>query len=1279
LTNLRTLVRAKFIDKAKYPFAKPAVGKVSVAQAVADNETEADKEPLVGESLQCRQAAQLALEKLDPDQATVTVRDLLTELGIDASERNTSLYLWLCTAEADGQIPFRFLDCKEWTWAAAHDLTNLRTLVRAKFIDKAKYPFAKPAVGKVSVAQAVADNETEADQAELGVVSELFGPEAQIRLWEERCACPRNLLPEDAELIEPSPATQPMLVDPSEATLAEAQAAGHSCAEAPAFLGSIPAALALPEPGSEQSAAPWQIMLIVGPSGSGKTSLLRSIVGRLNPEASTESLYPRASWTPGLPLIEHFNEGFEEAQNWLCGVGLSSVPSWCKPFSALSLGEQYRANVARRFAEAAAGAPLVFDEWTSELDRGVARSVCSALKRRLAARRAAGCDVPPLLLATCHEDVVAYLRPDVLIRCSAGTAPTLEYDLRQPSAGPAEASGQAAVPGPCPAPQRLRGVFRGDSEPQPPGGTMLGRWIMVQEGDEGKVEFSIRHVRLANGGRLDFDISGFKNIKTLCRGSERCTLADAHLHNTWLEVRNTDLNMDTRIKLLSPGKLAVQVRSLNEAHHKSKADLETMLRLKRDIVALVLGEKVGEKTFVEQDQTYKNRWPKRRDQMEKVHQLTPNQARAMKVLPKNRTPQEAARIKQWTDRLDGMIAYSQSQVEEFPEADDWGPEMVARCVPTLTARCVDWIVEGVAHAEATDGEEGAAEGSGTEPQGSAVDGHLLEYGGRGGRQGLQAAGWYLPVEIRDETPYPGLRPSSIIACAPDFRRDPRKEAKTTGMVHLASYVGEGGAELAPLLEQAARFLDNGFDGLCVHAIPDLRRAPTSAMSDFATGVLLGPSGSGKTTLATERFAPPFSVQWDEYAPALAHFPSLAEAVAALEAVALELRTALRPVGLLSGGERERLTMARGLAEWASGRLTVLVLDEFTSLLDRATAKRVAKGIAGFVRERPTLKGLILSGCHSDVVGAGLVEPDWVFECGSSKLLIFEELDHSAMQVDDVSDARKADGGSDGSPDAKRRRLDDDGGAGGSQVPTFDADVEGSPIRVDEVEDEGKNRAFEQQLQRIVSPQQQPKAWGWELVVRRAMQSEWRHFREHHYKDHCLNSAAVCFVGELEGRAVVFLACLNPGINLAWSLGRNIPSRTTEQAEKMGVHEDFFNRTILREHRTVVMPDSQGLGIGSLMADVVAYLCQHMGITFMSTTAHPTYGGYRDRSPFWAALPTSQKERSAGAFSTFSHIWVGSVGKDGTVDPERERLLPHRIGLEGNFREARAQSATAIAA
>jgi GNAT superfamily N-acetyltransferase len=54
----------------------------------------------------------------------------------------------------------------------------------------------------------------------------------------------------------------------------------------------------------------------------------------------------------------------------------------------------------------------------------------------------------------------------------------------------------------------------------------------------------------------------------------------------------------------------------------------------------------------------------------------------------------------------------------------------------------------------------------------------------------------------------------------------------------------------------------------------------------------------------------------------------------------------------------------------------------------------------------------------------------------------------------------------------------------------------------------------------------------------------------------------------------------------------------------------------REHRTVVLPDYQGVGIGAALGDFLASLWSARGWRATSTTTHPGLIRSRRRSPLW---------------------------------------------------------------
>lgn len=63
----------------------------------------------------------------------------------------------------------------------------------------------------------------------------------------------------------------------------------------------------------------------------------------------------------------------------------------------------------------------------------------------------------------------------------------------------------------------------------------------------------------------------------------------------------------------------------------------------------------------------------------------------------------------------------------------------------------------------------------------------------------------------------------------------------------------------------------------------------------------------------------------------------------------------------------------------------------------------------------------------------------------------------------------------------------------------------------------------------------------------------------------------------------------------------------------------------RGHRTVVLPDFQGLGIGARLSNWLGeYVVVVKGGRFFSKTSHPRLGTYRDGSPYWRATSSNRK-------------------------------------------------------
>ncbi len=142
---------------------------------------------------------------------------------------------------------------------------------------------------------------------------------------------------------------------------------------------------------------------------------------------------------------------------------------------------------------------------------------------------------------------------------------------------------------------------------------------------------------------------------------------------------------------------------------------------------------------------------------------------------------------------------------------------------------------------------------------------------------------------------------------------------------------------------------------------------------------------------------------------------------------------------------------------------------------------------------------------------------------------------------------------------------------------------------------------------------------------------WEFFKRHHYLSGKVNKSANCWVALYEGKPVAMTSAI---------------------AFPSGNWKDGW-----RGHRTVVLPEFQGLGIGSALSDAVAEHIISTGARFFSKTSHPAFGEHRNRSPKWK--PTSKngirrndysskrKTKEAGHKAQhinricFSHEYVGT--------------------------------------
>lgn len=130
----------------------------------------------------------------------------------------------------------------------------------------------------------------------------------------------------------------------------------------------------------------------------------------------------------------------------------------------------------------------------------------------------------------------------------------------------------------------------------------------------------------------------------------------------------------------------------------------------------------------------------------------------------------------------------------------------------------------------------------------------------------------------------------------------------------------------------------------------------------------------------------------------------------------------------------------------------------------------------------------------------------------------------------------------------------------------------------------------------------------ELRVCRVHHSAWAIFKKHHYLDTKLNPAAACFVAFMGDTPVAFSSWLSfAGIS-----------------------------NMRREHRTVTLPDYQGVGIGNALSAYCASMWKALGMRAVSSTGNPAMISSRARSESWrmtsapALHPHESKKSKQGA-------------------------------------------------
>lgn len=144
--------------------------------------------------------------------------------------------------------------------------------------------------------------------------------------------------------------------------------------------------------------------------------------------------------------------------------------------------------------------------------------------------------------------------------------------------------------------------------------------------------------------------------------------------------------------------------------------------------------------------------------------------------------------------------------------------------------------------------------------------------------------------------------------------------------------------------------------------------------DWNVGLIVGPSGAGKSSVMAQMFGATPAFEWKAKS-VIDDFPAkygIQEITDACSAVGFNTITSwMKPFAVLSTGEKFRVELARAILE----RPDPVVIDEFTSVVDRQVAQIGCHAVQKFVRKRG--RKFVAVTCHHDVLD--WLQPDWTLE------------------------------------------------------------------------------------------------------------------------------------------------------------------------------------------------------------------------------------------------------------------------------------------------------------
>lgn len=301
--------------------------------------------------------------------------------------------------------------------------------------------------------------------------------------------------------------------------------------------------------------------------------------------------------------------------------------------------------------------------------------------------------------------------------------------------------------------------------------------------------------------------------------------------------------------------------------------------------------------------------------------------------------------------------------------------------------------------------------------------------------------------------------------------------------------------------------------------------------DWRVGLIVGPSGGGKSSVARHLFKDAIvdGYEWHPSQSVVDGFGNIPikEITSAMSAVGFSSPPDwVKPFRVLSNGQQFRATLARVLTD----ERELLVVDEFTSVVDRTVARIGAHAVAKAIRSQAN-KRFVAVTCHEDVLE--WLQPDWVLE---------------------------------------------------PHIGRFS----------------------------WRSPRRRP---GIDIEIIKTDVSAWPLFRPHHYMSADIHRAARCWMALIDGKPAAFTSVLP------------FPHPKMKNARRF--------------HRTVVLPDFQGAGIGNSLCEWVGSMLKALRFRVIATAAHPSLIKSRARSTQWQMTrkPSLAQRHTDKAMRSTSNTWT----------------------------------------